>query len=162
MPYQGDFNEHLQHVFMEKQAKLSLNYHQILPLSVPLKTGTHTLGIAAHRGRPLTHVLYIFISDVNIHAKKRTPSPDNTKGITIAAARYSSEDAATLVNYTIAIVEYTRRCGPLKTALERMHELEREIEENERLQKEKEKEVEIKKKYIFFFSFLLLAKFSCM
>ena len=81
------------------------------------------------------------VSEINIHAKKRTPSPDNSKGITIAAARYSSEDAATLVNYTIAIVEYTRRCGPLKAALEKMHELEREIEENDRLQKEKEKEV---------------------
>ena len=40
-------------------------------------------------------------------------------------------------------MEYTRRCGPLKTALEKMHELEREIEENDRLQKEKEKEVRI-------------------
>ena len=83
------------------------------------------------------------ILELNIHAKKRTPSPDNSKGITIAAARYSSEDAATLVNYTIAIVEYTRRCGPLKAALEKMHELQREIEENERLQKEKEKEVKL-------------------
>ncbi|XP_053397319.1 dynein axonemal heavy chain 5-like isoform X6 [Mercenaria mercenaria] len=78
--------------------------------------------------------------DVNIHAKKRTPSPDNSKGITIAGAKYSSEDSATLVQYTIAIVEYTRRCGPLKAALERMNELQREIEENDRLQKEKEQE----------------------
>ena len=46
-----------------------------------------------------------------------------------------------MVNYTIAIVEYTRLCGPLKQAIERMHELEREIEENERLQREKENEV---------------------
>ena len=73
--------------------------------------------------------------------QRRSPSPDNTKGITIAAAKYSSEDAATLVNYTIAIVEYTRLCGPLKAALERLHELEREIEENARIQKEKEQEV---------------------
>ncbi|XP_060567478.1 dynein axonemal heavy chain 5-like [Ruditapes philippinarum] len=80
--------------------------------------------------------------DVNIHAKKRTPSPDNTKGITIAGAKYSSEDSATLVQYTIAIVEYTRRCGPLKASLERMNELQREIEENDRLQKEKEQEAE--------------------
>ena len=79
--------------------------------------------------------------DVSIHAKKRTPSPDHTKGITIANAKYSSEDAATLVQYTIAIVEYTRRCGPLKASIERMHELQREIEENDRLQREKEKEV---------------------
>ena len=94
-----------------------------------------------------------FVSEMNIHAKKRTPSPDNTKGITLAAAKYSSEDAATLVNYTIAIVEYTRRCGPLKSALEKMHELEREIEENDRLQKEKEKEVHTMYLYIMTFPF---------
>ncbi|XP_052807484.1 dynein axonemal heavy chain 5-like isoform X7 [Mya arenaria] len=81
-------------------------------------------------------------ADISIHAKKRTQSPDNSKGITIANAKYSSEDSATLVQYTIAIVEYTRRCGPLKSALERMHELQREIEENDRLQREKEKEAE--------------------
>ena len=28
------------------------------------------------------------------------------KGITIAAAKYSSEDVATLVQYTIALIEY--------------------------------------------------------
>ncbi|KAL4232681.1 hypothetical protein ACF0H5_007369 [Mactra antiquata] len=82
--------------------------------------------------------------DINIAAKKRTSSPDNARGITIAGARYSSEDSATLVQYTIAIVEYTRRCGPLKAALEKMNELQREIEENDRIQKEKEKEAERK------------------
>lgn len=79
--------------------------------------------------------------DVQFTARKRSPSPDNTKGITIAAAKYSSEDCATLVQYTIAIVEFSRLCGPLKGALENLHGLEREIEENERLQKEKEEEV---------------------
>lgn len=38
-------------------------------------------------------------------------------------------------------MEYTRLCGPLKGALEKLHELEREIEENERLQKESQEEV---------------------
>ncbi|KAL5010133.1 hypothetical protein ScPMuIL_012438 [Solemya velum] len=79
-------------------------------------------------------------TDMSFKAVKRSPSPDNAKGITIAAAKYSSEDCATLVQYTIAIVEYTRRCGPLKVSMERLHELEREIEENERLQKELEEE----------------------
>ena len=41
----------------------------------------------------------------------------------------------------MAIVEYTRLCGPLKAAQERMQELQREIEENERLQREKENQV---------------------
>ena len=70
-------------------------------------------------------------------AVKRSASPQGrTAGISVSAAKYSSEDCATLVQYTIAIVEYTRRCGPLKAAMERMHELEREIEENERMQKQ--------------------------
>ena len=73
--------------------------------------------------------------------QRRTPSPENSKGITIANARYSSEDAAVLVEYCVAIVEYTRLCGPLKAAQERMQELQREIEENERLQREKENQV---------------------
>ncbi|XP_035829673.1 dynein heavy chain 5, axonemal isoform X2 [Aplysia californica] len=72
--------------------------------------------------------------------KQRSPSPGARGGLTIAGAKYASEDCATLVHYTIAIVEYTRLCGPLKSALERLHELEREIEENERLQKQQEEE----------------------
>ncbi|XP_064629693.1 uncharacterized protein LOC135488785 isoform X2 [Lineus longissimus] len=71
---------------------------------------------------------------------RRSPSPEFTRGITLSNARYASEDAATLVQYTIAIVEYTKLCGPLKQALERQHELEREIEESERLTQEKEAE----------------------
>ncbi|OWF37572.1 Dynein heavy chain 5, axonemal [Mizuhopecten yessoensis] len=78
--------------------------------------------------------------DLSFRAQKRTPSPDGSKGITISAAKYASEDCATLVQYTIAIVEYTRLCGPLKTSLERLNELQREIEENERIQREREEE----------------------
>ncbi|XP_070190368.1 uncharacterized protein [Littorina saxatilis] len=80
-------------------------------------------------------------SEKQFMAVKRSASPQGrTSGITVSAAKYSSEDCATLVQYTIAIVEYTRRCGPLKAAMERMHELEREIEENERMQKQAEAE----------------------
>lgn len=80
-------------------------------------------------------------SDTKFQAMRRTPSPDNTRGITIAAAKFSSEDAATLVQYTIAIIEFTRLCTPLKSALDRQHQLEREIEENERIAKEKANKV---------------------
>ncbi|KAK6187606.1 hypothetical protein SNE40_005595 [Patella caerulea] len=74
---------------------------------------------------------------------KRSPSPDGRQaGITISAAKYSSEDCATLVKYTIAIVEYCRLCGPLKAAKERQQELTREIEENERKQRQQEEEPE--------------------
>ena len=38
-------------------------------------------------------------------------------------------------------MEYTRLCGPLKASLEKVHELEREIEENDRIQREKEEHV---------------------
>ncbi|XP_055889444.1 dynein axonemal heavy chain 8-like isoform X3 [Biomphalaria glabrata] len=72
--------------------------------------------------------------------KQRSPSPGARTGLTIAGAKYASEDCATLVHYTIAIVEYSRLCGPLKSSIERMHELEREIEENERQQKLQEQE----------------------
>ncbi|CAK8694917.1 unnamed protein product [Clavelina lepadiformis] len=59
-----------------------------------------------------------------IQQKKGTTAP----GITISAARYSSEDAAVLVEYVISIVEYTRRCGPLKQAMDYMQQLETERE----------------------------------
>lgn len=86
-------------------------------------------------------LLLCWSPDLSFRAQKRTPSPDGTKGITISAAKYSSEDCATLVQYTIAIVEYTRLCGPLKSSLERLNELQREIEENERIQRERQEEV---------------------
>ena len=91
-----------------------------------------------------TFTRYLFISyilDASFKAVRRTPSPDNSRGITIAAAKFSSEDAAVLVQYTIAIVEFTRLCGPLKSALEKQNKLEREIEENERIAKEKANKV---------------------
>ncbi|BFZ10052.1 hypothetical protein BsWGS_13093 [Bradybaena similaris] len=75
--------------------------------------------------------------------KQRSPSPGARGGLTIAGVKYASEDCATLVHYTIAIVEYSRLCGPLQMALERMHELEREIEKNEELQKQQEQEHDI-------------------
>lgn len=80
-------------------------------------------------------------SDTKFQAMRRTPSPDNTRGITISAAKFSSEDAATLVQYTIAIIEFTRLCTPLRSALDRQHQLEREIEENERIAREKANKV---------------------
>lgn len=50
-------------------------------------------------------------------------------GITIAAARYSSEDAASLVAFIVAIVEYTRLCVPLKQCQKKLSDLEREKED---------------------------------
>lgn len=73
--------------------------------------------------------------------RQRSLSPGAKGGLTIAGVKYASEDCATLVHYTIAVVEYSRLCGPLRQALERMRELEREIEESEKLQKQQEQEV---------------------
>ena len=54
------------------------------------------------------------------------------QGITLAAAKYSSEDAAILVEYIISLVEYTRLYKPYKKALEYLEELIREKEEDEK------------------------------
>lgn len=91
----------------------------------------------------LVEFFFLITSDKTFQATKQSiqVAQGRPSGITISAAKYSSEDCATLVQYTIAIVEYTRRCLPLKTATERMNELEREIEENERQQKQAEQEV---------------------
>ncbi|XP_066569884.1 dynein axonemal heavy chain 8 [Amia ocellicauda] len=63
-------------------------------------------------------------------------------GITIAAARYSSEEAATLVALVVALVEYTRLCGPLRSELRLVHELEKHKEEQERKDRETQKLVD--------------------
>ncbi|KAM4694307.1 uncharacterized protein O3C94_004765 [Discoglossus pictus] len=83
------------------------------------------------------------LDNVAPHATPKSITPakkyshvDNNKmkdakkvGITIAAARYSSEDAASLVAFIVAVVEYTRLCGPLKECLRKVEELEKEKEE---------------------------------
>ena len=88
----------------------------------------------------LGNVWCFLLTEKEFVARKRSHSPGR-EGITISAAKYSSEDCAVLVQYAIAIVEYTRLCGPLKTSLEKQHELKREIEENERMTQNKEEQV---------------------
>ncbi|XP_066429677.1 uncharacterized protein [Eleutherodactylus coqui] len=50
-------------------------------------------------------------------------------GITIATARYSLEDAASLVAFVVAIVEYTRLSAPLKECQKKLFNFEREKED---------------------------------
>ncbi|XP_041109797.1 dynein heavy chain 8, axonemal-like [Polyodon spathula] len=66
-------------------------------------------------------------------AKKFTVVDSSVRkgGITIAAARYCSEEAATLVAFVVALVEYTRLCGPLRACLSRVQELQVEKEDSE-------------------------------
>lgn len=51
------------------------------------------------------------------------------QGITITAAKYSSEDAAVLVEYTVALVEYTRLYKPFRKANDYLQQLLREQED---------------------------------
>ena len=53
------------------------------------------------------------------------------QGITIAASKYSSEDAAVLVEYTISLVEYTNMYRPYCKAQEYLDTLLREKDEDE-------------------------------
>jgi dynein heavy chain, axonemal len=76
-------------------------------------------------------------------------NPNNSKGITIAGARYASEDAATLVHYVIAILEYSKLCGPLKDAKSKVEKLKNEQAEYEKGLQEKEIEVFYKRKLNF-------------
>ena len=74
-------------------------------------------------------------------SNRRSPTAIESGGITIAATRYSSEDAGNLVAYICALVEYSHLCGPLREALEKLADLEKEKIVTERLQKEQEEKV---------------------
>ncbi|XP_077973667.1 uncharacterized protein LOC120348568 isoform X2 [Styela clava] len=65
----------------------------------------------------------------SVQGQQRKP---NMTGITISSARYSSEDAAVLVEFVISIVEYTILCGPLKSATDKVNGLEAELEQLKR------------------------------
>jgi hypothetical protein len=78
--------------------------------------------------------------DINVTPTKLSET-EKFKGITIAAARYASEDAATLVHYAIAVVEFTRQCGPLRQSKERVENLKKEIADYEHKKQERDNEV---------------------
>jgi dynein heavy chain len=61
--------------------------------------------------------------------------------ITLAAARYASEEAAALVHYAIALIEYTKLCQPLRLAKQKVDKLKQELLDAEQKQLEKENEV---------------------
>lgn len=84
--------------------------------------------------------LKIWQKETNIAASK-SADPYGPKGITISGARYASEDAATLVHYVTAILEYSRSCGPLRVAREKVEMIKQEQADYERKKLEKENEV---------------------
>ena len=75
----------------------------------------------------------------HVPAAKVTNSNDNR--ITLSTARYACEEAATLVHYVIALIEYTKLCQPLHLAKQRVARLKSDISEAEQKQLEKETEV---------------------
>lgn len=77
-------------------------------------------------------------------SSRRSPTPAGEQiGITIGATRYSSEDAANLVAFVCALMEYSYQCGPLRDSLNKLVELQKEKEETERLQRVQEELVSI-------------------
>ncbi len=60
--------------------------------------------------------------------------------MTLAAARYSSEDAAQLVEYCQSVIEFTRRNKPYRNALKVLHDLQDELEVIENKKSERQKE----------------------
>ena len=65
----------------------------------------------------------------------------STKGITLAGARYASEDAAVLVHYAICILDYNRLLGPYRASKEKLESIKQEQIKYEREKQEKEAEV---------------------
>ncbi len=75
----------------------------------------------------------------HVPAVRGTSSHENR--ITLAAARYASEEAAALVHYVIALIEYTKLCQPLRAAKHKVDKLKQDLLEAEQKQLEKENEV---------------------
>ena len=57
--------------------------------------------------------------------------------VTLAAARYSSEDAAQVVEYIQAVIDYSRRSKPYQQAVQSLKELKEEMEVIESKEKER-------------------------
>ena len=84
-------------------------------------------------------------------------------GITLQAARYSSEDAAQIVEYVQLVIQFTRKYTPYTRTLESLNFLKKEKEdEEESLMKvhnksnEEEKNVEVIHLGFFFFTLYFL------
>jgi hypothetical protein len=78
-------------------------------------------------------------SDRITRGQRRAHSIGIEGGITIAAAKRSSEDAATLVQYIIAVVKFSRLHALHKKSKDKQQDLEKELADHERrLQEERE------------------------
>ncbi|CAF0874114.1 unnamed protein product [Rotaria sordida] len=78
----------------------------------------------------------------NFHVPAVRGSNSQENRITLAAARYASEEAAALVHYVIALIEYTKLCQPLRLAKQKVEKLKQDLFEAEQKQLEKENEIQ--------------------
>lgn len=62
----------------------------------------------------------------------------HSHGITVVAARYSSEDAVILVEFVLSLLQYTKKYRPYRKVLDYLHELRKEQEENEKIGEEEQ------------------------
>lgn len=89
--------------------------------------------------------------ETNLNENSTTKQTEtNQKGISITAARYASEDASALVHYSIAIIEYSKLCVPLKTANAKVELIKQQQAEYEK--KKQELDIEVSA-YCFFLCF---------
>ena len=77
----------------------------------------------------------------NVPAPRQQSEGFFGKGITISAARYASEEAALLVHYVIAILEYSKNYWPLKAAKEKVELVRQDLENYEKQKAIQEAEV---------------------
>ena len=58
-------------------------------------------------------------------------------GVTLAAARYSSEDAAQVVEYIQAVIDFAKKIKPYKKAVQSLKKLKEEMEILENRERER-------------------------
>ncbi|UJR24993.1 hypothetical protein I4U23_006354 [Adineta vaga] len=76
----------------------------------------------------------------HVPATRATAAQENR--ITLGAARYASEEAAILVHYAIALVEYTKICQPLCVTKAKVDQLKQDLIDAEQKRIERETEIQ--------------------
>ncbi len=93
----------------------------------------------------------------SVYSSLSLPERRHSLGITVTAARYSSEDAVILVEYVLSLLEYTKRYAPYKKVLDYIAELSAEQEEHEKLEdEERYSEVDLQEERVCILSLPLL------
>ena len=80
------------------------------------------------------------VTSASKKADKKTASSSGG-GITIKAASFASDEAGVLVQYVIAIVEYSKKCAPLQEAADKLKEIDKEVADIKKLMEQRKQEV---------------------